>query len=57
MMDEMMAPPAATGAPRPKAAAHQAQRRIWSLTQIGTEAVLGHQLLALRLRGPCGRRR
>ena len=53
MMDEMMAPPAATGAPtaegRPLT---QAQRRVWSLTQIGTEAVLGHQLVALRLRGP-----
>lgn len=53
MMDEMMAAPAATGAPaaegRPLT---QAQRRVWSLTQIGTEAVLGRQLVALRLRGP-----
>lgn len=53
MMDEMIAPPAATGAPmaegRPLTLA---QRRIWSLAQIGTESVLGHQLMALRLRGP-----
>ena len=53
MMEAKIAPPAATGvALAERRPLTVTQRRIWSLAQIGTEAELGHQLLALRLRGP-----